>query len=131
MASRSCFSLVLLGVSALLAAAAHAQPFDPRNDPGLREFDERYYREPAPRIRDPRRPVTGRKYCSVYIPNNWRDTFPVPDTWTWTDCRDFAAAVGATRVHLICMFADRQRPGFSMGGPGDLPNRVCGGGTRR
>ncbi|HEX2136366.1 MAG TPA: hypothetical protein VHG30_10770 [Microvirga sp.] len=132
MAGRSCLSLLLAGVSALFATTAGAQPFDPRTfDPALREFDERYYRERPPRFRDVRRPVTGRKYCSIYVPDNWRDSFPVPDAWSWSDCRDFAAAVGATRVHLVCVFADGQRPAFSIGGPGDLPNPDCGWGARR
>jgi hypothetical protein len=119
-------------VSAILVAGADAQPYNPREyDPALREFDQRYYRENPRPDREVRRPVRGTKYCSVYVPDNWRDTIAVPEAWSWSDCRDFAAAIGATRVHLICVFPDGRQPAFSMGGPGDLPNPDCGWGRRR
>jgi hypothetical protein len=97
--------------------------------PFLRGFDERYYRD-LPPPREPRRPAGGTKYCSVYVPDNWRDSFPVPAAWRWSDCRDFARAVGATHVHFLCVFSEGQ-PRFSMGGPGDLPNPDCGWADRR
>jgi hypothetical protein len=128
---RKMFVYALAGT--VLSAAASAQPRYPQEyDPALREFDQRYYRSIEPRERQVRGPVTsGAKYCSIYVPENWRDTFPVPNAWTWSDCRDFAASVGATRVHLMCLFTDGRKPAYSIGGPGDLPNPDCGWGARR
>jgi hypothetical protein len=117
-------SIALLCATALLvlSTAVAAQPRDPRRW----NFDERYYRED-----DPPESVEGAtKMCSVYVPDNWRDTFPVPRTWRWSDCRDFAQAVGATHIHLVCIFAEGD-PKTSIGGPGDLPEPDCGWGRRR
>ena len=106
---------------------ATAQLRDPREfGPDPRGFDERYYREVEP-PREPPRPAGGTKYCSIYVPDNWRDTFPVPAAWRWSYCRDFARTVGATHVHFVCVFS-AGRPRFSIGGPGDLPNPDCGWG---
>jgi hypothetical protein len=122
-------ALAIAFLVALCAAPAAAQSRDPREfGPDPRGFDERYYRDIEP-PREAPRPVGGTKYCSIYVPNNWRDTFPVPAAWRWTDCRDFAAAVGATHVHFMCVFSGG-RARFSIGGPGDLPNPDCGWGDR-
>jgi hypothetical protein len=129
MRRQSLLSATLFTCSTLLATAVDAQPqpYDPRTyDPALREFDQRYYREPARRPRETRQQSPGAKYCSVYSAGNWRDTFPVPDAWTWSDCRDFAASVGAKQVHLVCIFSDGQYPAYSIGGPGDPPKPDCG-----
>jgi hypothetical protein len=128
---RHCPTIALAVAGSMLAASAIAQPRYPEEyDPELRNFDQRYYREFERQQRDTRRPIAGAKYCSVYVPGNWRDTFPAPGAWRWSDCRDFAASVGATRVHLMCMFSDGRRPAYSIGGPGDLPNPDCGWGER-
>ena len=122
-------ALLLTPCIALWSMQAAAQVRDPRDfGPDPQGFDERYYREIEP-PREAPRPAGGTKYCSIYVPNNWRDTFPVPAAWRWSDCRDFAAAVGATHVHFVCVFSGG-RPRFSIGGPGDLPNPDCGWGDR-
>jgi len=113
---------VCAAVAVSLVTAAVAQPRDPRQW----GFDERYYREDD----DPWQEEGSTKLCSVYVPNNWRDTIPVPASWKWNDCRDYAASVGASHIHLICIF-DRGSPKISMGGPGGPPERNCGWGRRR
>ena len=130
MARLSPFAVILVGVTALWILPVSAQPRDLQDfGPYLGDFDEQYYRD-LPPPREPRRPVGGTKYCSVYVPDNWRDSFPVPAAWRWSDCRDFARAIGATHVHFLCVFSHGQ-PRFSMGGPGDLPNPDCGWGEQR
>ena len=110
------------GAAVAVMSTADAQPRDPRPW----NFDERYYRED-----DPPQEVEGStKHCSVYVPNQWRDTFPVPGSWRWSDCRDFAAAMGASHIHLVCTHA-RGNPKFSVGGPGDPPEPDCGWARRR
>lgn len=130
---RHCRYFLLLAAVTTLSVPSVAQPRFPEDyDPALRQFDQRHYRNVEPRERVVRGPVTsGGRYCSVYVPDNWRDTFAVPLAWTWRDCRDFAAAVGATRVHLVCLFTDGRQPAFSIGGPGDLPKPDCGWGAGR
>jgi hypothetical protein len=116
--------LLTLCVSASLVTPASAQSPDPRRQQW--NFDERYYREGEA----PEEEKQGIKLCSVYAPNNWRDTIPVPATWRWSDCRDYAVTMGATHVHLVCIFADGH-PMISVGGPGELPEPNCGWGRRR
>ena len=114
---RLALHLICMGAAVAAASTADAQPRERR----LPQFDERYYRED-----DPPQEVEGStKHCSIYVPDQWRDTFPVPASWTWRDCRDYAAAVGATQVHLVCLHA-RGRQKFSIGGPGDPPEPDCG-----
>ncbi|HYF54460.1 MAG TPA: hypothetical protein VEA41_09400 [Salinarimonas sp.] len=107
-----------------LATAAAGQPRE-RLGP-VQDFDPRHYDEDE---RPPERDA-GQKLCSVYAPNAWRDTIPVPATWSWRDCRDYARLVGATHIHLICVFS-RGEPKTSLGGPGELPEPDCGWGRRR
>jgi hypothetical protein len=39
-------------------------------------------------------PLTGfNKYCTVFKPNDWRDTLVVPDGWTFGDCIDWGLAI--------------------------------------
>jgi hypothetical protein len=118
------FALRLISASAavVLVTTAVAQPRDPRGW----DFDERYYREDEP----PEIVPDTVKLCSVYVPGNWRDTIPVPASWRWSDCRDYAVTVGATHLHLICLF-ERGNRKISMGGPRDLPEPNCGWGRRR
>jgi hypothetical protein len=118
---RLALPLIAASAAAALVTTAAAQPRDLRRW----QFDERYYRDEPPEF------VEGTtKLCSVYVPNDWRDTIPVPASWRWSDCRDYAIAIGATHVHLICLF-ERGSPKMSMGGPGDAPNPNCGWGRRR
>lgn len=118
---RLALRLICAGAAVALVTAAEAQPRGQRF-----QFDERYYRED-----DPPQEVEGStKLCSIYVPDNWRDTFPVPASWTWRDCRDFATAVGATHVHLVCVHA-RGNQKFAIGGPGDPPEPDCGWARRR
>jgi hypothetical protein len=71
-------------------------------------------------------PDAGAKYCSVSAPSNWRDTFPVPNTWTWQDCRAFALASGAQNAQPLCVFQSGE-PRFSLGDDkGGQPARNCG-----
>lgn len=119
---RLALTLFCAGAAVAMVSTADAQPRDPRRW----DFDERYYRENEP----PQEVEGTSKLCSVYVPDNWRDTIPVPGTWRWSDCRDYAAAVGATHIHLMCVFAQGQ-PKVSIGGPGDLPEPNCGWGRRR
>ncbi len=110
------------GAAVAVMSTADAQPRDPRRW----NFDERYYREnELPEVEK-----QGTKVCSVYVPNNWRDSFAVPVTWHWSDCRDYAIAMGATHIHFGCLFDDGE-PKFSFGGPGDPPEPNCGWGRRR
>jgi hypothetical protein len=119
---RLALRLICVGAAVATVTAAEAQPRERQ----LPQFDERYYRED-----DQPEAVEGTtKLCSVYVPGDWRDTIPVPGTWRWRDCSDYAAAVGATHIHLMCVHT-RGNPKISIGGPGDLPEPNCGWGRRR
>ena len=85
-------------------------------------------RRPAPRAAGCRRggeAAEGAKLCSVFAPNNWRDSINVPSSWTARDCQVFAHDVGATEMQLGCIF-DTGEPKVSIGPPGQLPERDCG-----
>ena len=69
------------------------------------------------------------KYCSVFVPNDWRDTFPVPSSWSYRDCQDFATTVGASHVTVMCVFSEGL-PAFSFGSDRP-PVPDCGWGRRR
>jgi hypothetical protein len=117
---RLALRLICVGAAVALVTSAEAQPRGPRF-----QFDERYYRD------EPPEEIEGTtKLCSVYVPGRWRDTIPAPGTWRWSDCRDYAVMVGATHIHLMCVFT-RGNPKISIGGPGDLPEPNCGWGRRR
>ncbi len=124
MARRPAVGLIGTAVLFALVSAASAQTRD-RFGREI-EFDPRYYDEEE---RTPE-PGGGQKMCSVYVPDRWRDTISVPENWTWRDCRNFALSVGASHVHLICVF-ERGEPKMSMGGPGEAPEPDCGWGRRR
>jgi hypothetical protein len=119
---RLALRLLCAGTVATIATTALAQSQNSRRW----NFDERYYRE-----NEPPEDVAGTtKLCSVFVPHGWRDTIPVPGTWRWSDCRDFADMVGASEVHLMCMFTDGS-PKISAGSPTELPEPNCGWGRRR
>jgi hypothetical protein len=43
------------------------------------------------------------KYCSVYVPGNWRAHFWVGDSWTAAECADLGArGLGANNFQLFC-----------------------------
>ena len=113
-----------------------AQGFDPRDERGFdrrerREFDVDERRGSRQRGRDDDDLDQGTRYCSVVTAGNWRDTFPVPDTWTVRDCRELAARMGATTGEAVCLFRSG-RPKFSLGGPdGSPPEPDCGWEGRR
>ena len=117
--------MVRLALRLIAASAAAALVTTAVAQPRQWYFDERYYRDEPPEV-----VPDSTKLCSVYVPQNWRDTIPVPASWRWSDCRDYAARVGATHVHLICLF-ERGNRKISIGGPGDLPEPDCGWGRRR
>lgn len=88
----------------------------------------RVAREERQRARDRRaRDGGGRSMmCSVFVPDQWRDTFAVPLTWRPRDCRRYAEAIGATEFQLACSFA-LGRDKFSFAAPGGaLPQPNCG-----
>ena len=123
MRARNRYSLVIASVASILTASvASAQ----ERGPGGPRFDERYYQEDQPEDPD----AVGQKLCSVFVPDGWRDSIPVPQSWRWSDCRDYAASVGATQIHLMCVFS-QGAPKFSMGGPGRPPQPDCGWGRPR
>jgi hypothetical protein len=67
----------------------------------------------AVEVRDPT-PITGTsKVCSVYVPNNWRDTILMNNNNNWTQCDAFGASVGATNIQLGCLTDS----GINLGGP--------------
>jgi hypothetical protein len=43
------------------------------------------------------------KVCSVFVPDRWRDTFVVAQSWPSRACQDYAIKVKATRWQLGCM----------------------------
>jgi hypothetical protein len=47
---------------------------------------------------------TGSKVCSVFVPNNWRDSLSVPATFTRAACMEFGRNEGATHYQLACTF---------------------------
>jgi hypothetical protein len=46
------------------------------------------------------------KYCSYFVPGNWRATTFVGDEWSLKDCSDFARSLGATHFQVLCMSSD-------------------------
>jgi hypothetical protein len=57
---------------------------------------------------------SSQKICSVFVPNNWRDTVTVPTLgWNTTQCDSFRREVGAELFQLGCF----QQFGFSFGIP--------------
>ena len=69
------------------------------------------------------------KACSVVVPNVFRDTITVADTWTRPTCAALAAAEGAADSQLVCITAN----GFSFGAAAPVPstpppptNNSCG-----
>jgi hypothetical protein len=71
---------------------------------------------------------TNQKVCSVFIPDNWRDTVIAGSKWTVETCQAYAAAVLAELHQLGCITKD----GFAFGDPGDAttlataPKPNCG-----
>ena len=73
-------------------------------------------------------PLRGSKMCSVVLSGEWRDTIPVPQSWTSRDCHNFAQALTAQNYQLACVFDGG--PGFSFGPAARIqadPNRSIAG----
>src|SRR5215208_2383465 len=68
----------------------------------------------------------GTKLCSAYSPNAFRDTIPVPASWSPEDCTAYAASLGAAVGQLGCIFEDGDPK--VVWGPvqGGLPALDCG-----
>jgi hypothetical protein len=78
------------------------------------------------------------KVCSPFVPNAWRSMTIVAFSWTAADCQAFARSVGATTVHLGCLFETAPSAGaqkFAWGRPlgasstpnaQSLPTNNCG-----
>jgi hypothetical protein len=69
------------------------------------------------------------KACSVTVPNVFRDTTTVGDTWTRATCEAFAVAQGASESAVVCITTN----GFSFGAdtavpatPPPPPSNTCG-----
>jgi len=57
----------------------------------------------AVETRDPT-PITGSsKICSVYTPNEWRDTILLNNVHNWGHCNNFRASVGASTFQIGCL----------------------------
>ena len=108
---------VMIALGTILSANASQAQYreDSYDQRGMEEFDREW-----------RAPGFARKLCSAVVGGNWRDTLPVPNTWTWRDCESYAEAVGATQFQLGCVFS-RGAPKFSFGdAEGFPPERNCG-----
>ena len=44
------------------------------------------------------------KICSISSKGNWRSITPVPQSWTVSDCKDYAKSVEANNIQLGCIF---------------------------
>lgn len=67
--------------------------------------------------------LTVTKLCSVFIPSEFRDTFPVPSGWNAGTCQNFQITVRADNYQLACAFNNS----FSFGTPnGGTPSPNCG-----
>jgi len=74
-------------------------------------------------------PLTGTsKVCSVYVPNDWRDTILMNDNNNWTQCNNFKMSVGAPNLQLGCLDDSGIHFGWpgTPGGPPGLPYPNCG-----
>jgi hypothetical protein len=50
--------------------------------------------------------ASSQKVCSPIEPEKWRTITSVPREWTASDCRSFAASVGAAYYKLGCIFSE-------------------------
>ena len=111
---------LLLGAVLLSAAPALAQM--PRQPDEFME-DEQPDEGPAP--------ARAFKLCAgVSLNPFWRDTIPVPDSWTIEDCREhvYTSFGSAVQAQLGCVFGSgRPKVSWSgIGAPGSVPPRNCG-----
>lgn len=85
---------LICAVAAAIYVAVSAVPVLAQDRPAGAEA-----RENAPVACD--RPY---KYCSYYVPGNWRATTWVPAGWTALQCEDLGRrAMGATGFQLFCI----------------------------
>jgi hypothetical protein len=67
------------------------------------------------------------KVCSVFVPNMWRDTFPVPTSWSGADCIAMGREMGANSYQLGCLHTGASPNRYSLGAVGGAsPARNCG-----
>lgn len=64
------------------------------------------------------------KLCSILVGNTWRDTLPVPSTWTAATCERLMVKLGAAGYQLGCIFGNDFSFGQKVGGDKPIPN--CG-----
>ena len=118
---------LLLG-AAVLFSAGPGQAQGPRQ-PGEPFDDEQ------PDERTGRDSVTYKLCAAVSLSPFWRDTIPVPNSWTVEDCRQYVGeSFGAPAQHQLgCAFsAGRPKVSWSaIGSPGSVPARDCGWGRGR
>jgi len=63
------------------------------------------------------------KICSVFVPNNWRDSVNVGTAFTKQSCRQYMITVGAHQWQLACLYSN----GIAFGSPnGADPAQNCG-----
>lgn len=65
----------------------------------------------------------GQKLCSAIVPNIFRDSVIVPQSWQPEQCRLFAGQVGGLQYQLGCVFSDGVKLGGANGG---FPSPNCG-----
>jgi hypothetical protein len=107
MPNRSSLLAIVAFVAAisLVTASVSAQPTG--EGPGER-LDPRSAEQRATDLKAgrPSARANSMKYCSYFVPGNWRAATLVGDEWSLKDCSDFAQGLGATHFQVLCMSPD-------------------------
>ena len=71
---------------------------------------------------------SGQKVCSIFHPNNWRDSLNVPSAFTSSACDDYRAKVGGTHLQLACLYSNGMAWGAAVPGgtAPPAPTQNCG-----
>jgi hypothetical protein len=64
------------------------------------------------------------KICSLSSKGNWRSITPVPQSWTVSDCKDYAKSVEADSIQVGCIFVTGPKYTWSQLVPLDASSSV-------